>query len=32
MAAEAGEEEFLGHGLPIHVDGHAGESTAGLHN
>lgn len=24
MAAEAGEEEFLGHEVPIHVDGHAG--------
>ena len=24
VAAEAGEEEFLGDGVPIHVDGHAG--------
>lgn len=24
MAAEAGEEEFLGRGVPVHVDGHAG--------
>jgi len=24
VAAEAGEEEFLGHGVPIHIDGHAG--------
>ena len=24
MAAEAGEEELLGHGVPIHIDGHAG--------
>ena len=24
MAAEAGEEEFLAGGVPVHVDGHAG--------
>ena len=23
MSAEAGEEEFLGDGVPVHVDGHA---------
>ncbi len=31
MAAEAGEDEFLGRGVPVEVDGHAGpgvESSA----